>query len=201
MAAKPACVKRDPAKKIQPGLSAQGLRAEWRGWYEAKKPVLHFSFTFLALILLYYALLSTSFCERALNANLKADAWLTNRLLNLMDQHTRVTDVIITSQKFSMAIHRGCDAVEPTWLLCAAIIAFPGPLLRKLGGMLVGIVVLQALNLVRLFTLYWIGLHWGPALFNSAHVEIWPVIFIIVAIGIFVGWKTWVQSTPRPDAA
>jgi exosortase/archaeosortase family protein len=78
--------------------------------------------------------------------------------------------------------------VEPTWLLCAAMISFPAPLIHKLRGMLAAIVLLQILNLVRIITLYWIGLHL-PSFFNSAHLELWPTAFIIVAIAFFVGWK------------
>jgi len=98
-----------------------------------------------------------------------------------------------------MAIRRGCDAVEPTWLYCAAVLAFPAPFFRKFLGVLAGIILLQALNLVRIVTLYWIGIHL-PAFFNSAHMEIWPTIFIITAITLFVGWKGWTFDRVEPKA-
>jgi len=68
------------------------------------------------------------------------------------------------------------------------MISFPAPFLHKLRGMLVGIVLLQVLNLVRIVTLYWIGIHL-PGFFNSAHMELCPTAFIVVAIVFFVGWK------------
>ncbi len=189
------------SRKPSPGFSFPALRAEWREWYRAKKPVLHFALKFGALIVLLYVLLATPFFDRALYVYLKANAWLADMILNALGQHTRVSEVVISSPRFSMAIRRGCDAVEPTWLLCAAILSFPGLLTRKAVGMAAGIVILQALNLVRIVTLYWIGIHWGSLFFNSAHEEIWPVVFILVALFIFVGWKSWSQSTRRPDAA
>ena len=64
---------------------------------------------------------------------------------------------MIQSPQFTMAIRRGCDAVEPTWLLCAAMISFPAPLLHKLWGIVAAIILLQILNLIRIVTLYWIG--------------------------------------------
>jgi exosortase/archaeosortase family protein len=66
--------------------------------------------------------------------------------------------------------------------------------------MLTGIILLQALNLVRIITLYWIGVHL-PSFFNSAHMEIWPTAFIIVAITLFVGWKQWSSHQPETHAA
>ena len=59
--------------------------------------------------------------------------------------------------------------------------------------MLVGIVVLQSLNVVRIVTLYWIGSRF-PAIFPSAHLKVWPALFILVAIGLFVGWKGWAHE-------
>ncbi len=139
-------------------------------------------------MLLLYVLLALPFSERILYSYLEANAWMSNLILNVLGQGTHVTEVTIQSSGFAIAIRRGCDAVEPTWLLCAAILAFPGSFKHKLAGMLAGMVVLQLLNLVRIVTLYWIGIHF-PAFFPSAHLEIWPTVFIIVAILFFVGWK------------
>jgi exosortase/archaeosortase family protein len=77
-----------------------------------------------------------------------------------------------------------------TWLFCAAVLSFRAPLMRKLPGLLAGTVLLQILNLVRIVTLYWIGLY-SPDIFEAAHMEIWPTVFIIVAIVLFIGWIEW----------
>jgi exosortase/archaeosortase family protein len=152
--------------------------------------VLFFGAKFGALVLLLYGVLAIPFSEGILYRYLEANAWMSNLILDALGQRTHVTEVTIQSLVFAIAIRRGCDAVEPTWLLCAAILAFPGPWRHKLAGMFAGIVVLQLLNLVRIVTLYWIGSHF-PAFFASAHLEIWPAVFIIVAILLFAGWKGW----------
>jgi exosortase/archaeosortase family protein len=182
--------------KRQQGLSWKSFKAEWQAWYASKGPVLNFALKFAILIILFYAVSATQFFDRQLFVYLKANAWVANGILDAMGQGSHVSDVTITTTRFSMAIRRGCDAVEPTWLLCAVIIAFPSTLRSKLIGILVGTVVLQFLNLVRIVTLYWIGIHW-PAFFDSAHVEVWPVVFIIVAILLFVGWRTWMSALPK----
>ena len=135
-------------------------------------------------------LLALPAVDRILYSYLEANAWASNFILNLLRQGTQVSDVTIRSPEFAIAIRRGCDAIEPTGLLCGAILAFPGPFVRKLTGMLAGMVILQALNLVRIVTLFLIGSH-IPAFFPSAHLEIWPALFIIAAIICFVGWKGW----------
>ena len=180
-------------KQRLPGFSWALFKAEWQDWFSSKAPVFLFGVKFGALILLLYAILAIPFSERLLYAYLEINAWMSNLILNALGQGTRLTEVTIHSPAFSIAIRRGCDAVEPTWLLCAAILAFPGSLRSKLAGMAVGLVVLQLLNLVRIVTLYWIGCHF-PSFFPSAHLEIWPTVFIVVAITIFVGWKEWANA-------
>ena len=166
------------------------IAAEWKAWYVAKRPVLLFVLKFALWMGLFYVLSSFTFFDQMLYTYLKANAWAAGLVLRAFGQHAEVSDVIIRSPQFSIAIRRGCDAVEPTWLLCAAIVSFPSPLLRKLPGILAGIVFLQALNLVRIVTLYWIGLHFSGA-FNSAHLEIWPTVFIVAAVLLFLGWIEW----------
>jgi exosortase/archaeosortase family protein len=187
------------SKKNRSQKSELSLKARWLFWYENRSPVFRFGLKFGLLLVLLYVLLAIPFFDRALYGYLEANAWLANVILRGLGQPTHVSEVTIQSPQFAMAIRRGCDAVEPTWLLCAAMISFPAPLVHKLKGMLVGIVLLQALNLVRIVTLYWIGIHL-PAFFNSAHMEIWPTVFIIVAIGLFIGWKERSQG-PEPHVA
>ncbi len=179
----------------QPGLSWSALSNEWRSWWAAKAPVLFFAAKFGALIALLYILLALPAAENLLLGYLRANAWLSNGILDLLGQGTHVNDVTIasTSANFAIAIRRGCDAVEPTWLLCAAILAFPGPWKRKLAGMLAGIVVLQVLNLVRIVSLFLVGSRY-PSLFSPMHLEVWPAFFILVAIALFVGWKGWAHE-------
>ena len=141
-------------------------------------------------MVLFYGLLATPYFDQMLYSYLEVNAWASNAILRGFGQPTHVAEVTIQSPNFAIAIRRGCDAVEPTWLFCAAVLSFKAPLTRKLLGILAGIVLLQVLNLVRIVTLFWIGLHL-PDLFNSAHMEIWPTTFIIVAILLFIGWIEW----------
>ena len=144
-------------------------------------------------MVLFYAFLATSYGDRLLYSYLELNAWVSNAILNALGQNTHLSGLTIESAKFTVTIQRGCDAVEPTWLVCAAVLSFRSPWLHKLPGMAAGIVLLQALNVVRIITLYLIGLYW-PGIFNSAHMEIWPVAFLLVAIILFIGWREWTSN-------
>lgn len=177
----------------------RSLKAEWQSWYAGKSPVLRFVLKFGILLALFYGLSATPYFDRMLYCYLEANAWLSNTILNGFGQHTHVSKVTIESSQFAIVIRRGCDAVEPTWLFSAAVLSFRAPIMRKLPGVLAGIVVLQVLNLLRIVTLYWIGLHL-PDIFNSAHTEIWPTAFVVVAIVLFICWIEWSGKETTTDA-
>jgi exosortase/archaeosortase family protein len=178
-------------KKQLDGFSWRSLKAEWHAWFIDKAPVLLFGAKFGGFMLLLYGVLALPYSEKALYSYLEANARASNFILNIFGQGTHVTDVTIRSPGFAIAIRRGCDAIEPTGLLCGAILAFPALFRRKLAGMAAGLVILQTLNLIRIVTLFWIGSHFSKGLFNSVHLEIWPALFIVVAIVCFVGWRGW----------
>jgi exosortase/archaeosortase family protein len=177
-------------KKKHASASSPGLKEAVRRWCADNGPVLRFGLKFAALVAILYILLAIPFFEQGLLYYLEANAWFSNIILKAFRQATHVSGVIIESARFSMAIRRGCDAVEPTWLFCAAIVAFPALPRRKVLGIVVGIILLQVLNLIRIVTLYMIGIY-IPAFCNTAHLEIWPVIFIIAAIILIVCCNRW----------
>ena len=171
------------------------LKARWLSWYADRSPVFRFGLNFGLWLVLLYVLLALPFFDRVLYGYLEANAWLAHAILRGLGQPVRVSEVTIASPQFTMTLRRGCDAVEPTWLLGAAMLSFPAPVPHKFRGMLAAIILLQGLNLVRIVTLYWVGIHL-PAFFNSAHLEVWPTLFIVVAIAVFIGWRE--RSQPLP---
>lgn len=95
-----------------------------------------------------------------------------------------------------MQIVRGCDAIEPTAAFAAAVLASPVSLWTKLPGILVGTLILLFVNLVRLVSLFLIGVHWPRAL-DVMHEDLWQAAFIVLAI---VLWAIWVQWATRSKA-
>lgn len=143
---------------------------------------------------LFYLVSEISFCQRALyQSYLKVTALACGNLLNLLGQHCTVSEQTIHSSRFSVVVSQGCDAVESSYFLCAAILAFPSPLLKKLPGLVMGIILLQPLNLLRLVTLFLIGVSY-PALFDTAHTEIWPAIFIMAVMFFWIVWVKWIGA-------
>ena len=105
--------------------------------WKSKWPVIKFLLIFCGIISLFYVFSSTVFyVELIFIPYAKINATAVGALLNLLGQHVTVAENSITSLKFSVEIVRGCDAIEPTVFLIAAIVAFPATIKSKLKGIL-----------------------------------------------------------------
>jgi exosortase/archaeosortase len=134
-----------PAKDLTPTKS----------WFFRNAPVLRFGLTFGAFMALYYVVTLLPWTDGKLfPAYLRANARLSNTILHWFGQASVVAGATIRSPQFSITIKRGCDALEPSWLFCAAVVAFPAPWHRRLPGMLVGVLAILNLNLARIVSLY-----------------------------------------------
>ncbi len=100
------------------------------------------------------------------------------------------------SNGFAVSIEAGCNGVEATLVLLAAILAFPAPWRHKLIGLVIGIVAVQALNVVRVISLFYIG-QWNMNAFEWAHQYVWQAL---IMLDVLVVWLIWVRRVPRDDA-
>lgn len=94
----------------------------------------------------------------------------------------------IRSSGFAVDVKNGCNGVEAMLILVAAILAFPAPWGRRLAGLAAGIAVIQLLNLVRVVSLFWLGVH-HREVFETFHTAVWQTALILVAVAVFILWS------------
>ena len=169
-------------------------------WFVARAPALRFLLRFGALLGAFYVVMNFPVVDRAFYQYLCVNARVSNALLHALGQDTAVADVTIHSARYSVSIRRGCDAIEPAWFFCAAVLAFPAPWRRKLTGLAAGTAFILLLNLARIVSLYFIGME-APAYFATAHLELWPAAFILTALLLWIGWIRWSRSGAPPSHA
>ncbi|MCA1731985.1 MAG: exosortase H [Acidobacteria bacterium] len=117
-------------------------------------------------------------------------------LLHAVGHEVTHTGTTLFSRTFAVDVRNGCNGVEAALILIAAILATPARWSAKLVGVIGGVVVLQAINLVRISSLYLLG-YYNRALFDLFHSALWQVLIILIAVGIFVYWS--VKIAPRRD--
>ena len=76
----------------------------------------------------------------------------------------------------------------------AVVISFPAPTGTKALGILAGVPLILVLNLVRIVTLYYVGVHFH-GFFDTIHEGIWPFALIIATILICAGWIQVARNT------
>lgn len=152
---------------------------------------------FAVMVAGFYAAVTWAPLDRACYGYLAANARVVNAVLRILGEDTHVRGTEISSHRFSIAVRRGCDGLEPSWLFFAAVAAFPAPIRRKLGVIPLGVAAILAANLLRILSLYFIGARF-PAWFTVAHLQLWPVAFILLVMGL---WLAWVRALPQLGSA
>ena len=114
--------------------------------------------------------------------------------LSAIGEKVSVAGTEIRSAAFSVNIENGCNGVEAALLFGSAILAFPAPWRRRALGLVLGFAAIQALNLVRVVSLFWIGAH-RPALFSSSHTVLWQSAVVLFSVLLFLFWASRVQRT------
>ena len=98
-----------------------------------------------------------------------------------------------TTNGFAVSIEAGCNGVEATIVLVAAILAFPAPWKHKLAGLAAGIGSVQGLNVLRVISLFYLG-QWNFQVFEWAHLYVWQAL---IMLDVLVVWLVWVRTLPR----
>ena len=171
-----------------------------RGGLRAIAPILRAMLVFCLCMGLFYVLESTLlFQETVFPAYLRSNAEVSGAILRCFGEQVAVDDVSVSSPSFALEIRRGCDAVEPSALYIAAVIALPVLIWKRLAGIVVGTALLAAINLVRILSLYYVGMHW-PTAFEAMHLDVWQAVFILLVIVFWAVWARWARRAPGAAA-
>lgn len=110
-------------------------------------------------------------------------------LLGLFDNSIQVSGTIIRSDSFAVDIRRGCDGVIATIILISACLAFPLAWKQRASGALLGYLLIQILNLVRIVGLFLLGAAGAATLFDFFHTYV-SQFFVIALTMVF--WIYWI---------
>lgn len=135
----------------------------------------------------------------------KISTWL----ILLFDDSVKTFGNVIqsTTVSWGVSIERGCNGVEAVIILFAAIFAFPAPWKHKLAGFIAGFFAIQALNIVRIISLFYLG-EWETAKcipgaechrvwFEWFHLYLWQALIILDALVVWLVWLRYLPRTPR----
>jgi len=121
-------------------------------------------------------------------------AGISTWIVTLFDADVVTSGKVIrsVSNGFAVSIEAGCNGVEATLVLLAAILAYPAPWRYKVLGFAIGVVAVQGLNVVRVISLFYLG-QWSFQVFEWAHLYVWQVL---IMLDVMVVWLIWVRRVP-----
>lgn len=98
---------------------------------------------------------------------------------------------------FAVSIEAGCNGVEAAIVLVAGIMAFPATLKQKCVAILAGFFFVQALNIVRIISLFYLG-QWNYTVFEWFHLYLWPVLIMLDVLVVFAIYLHWLGKSASP---
>ena len=98
---------------------------------------------------------------------------------------------------FAVSIEAGCNGMEAAIVLIAGIVAFPATIQNKLIAIVAGFFFVQALNIVRIISLFYLG-QWNYTVFEWFHLYLWPVLIMLDVLVVFAIYLQWLGKR-HPD--
>ena len=160
----------------------------------ARRRSLVFLARFAALLVLFYLALAFRPVDDAVVVPFTAGvARAGAALLTLAGEPVSVHGTEIRSSAFAVQIENGCNGLETILLFAAAVTAFPASARRRAAGLLLGFAAIEAWNLVRVASLFWIGAHRSD-LFSASHTVVWQSLVVLFGIVLFLVWAAGARN-------
>ena len=102
---------------------------------------------------------------------------------------------------FAVSVEAGCNGVEATIVLIAAVLAFPASWRARGAAIVLGFLAIQAMNILRIISLFYLG-NWSLDIFSWVHLYLWPTLImldVLIVFIIFLRYQTG-QQIPNQHA-
>ncbi|MDO8749874.1 MAG: archaeosortase/exosortase family protein [Dehalococcoidia bacterium] len=141
------------------------------------------AFSLAIALLVYFRLFGTPFVDAVSRWTAASAAGA----LNALGASVVNTGTVVGSSSFAYDVVAECTAIGPIILFTGAVLAYPATWRSRVVGISMGVVLLTALNLVRLVSLFYIGAYF-PNYLPMAHYLVWQAAIIIFAILLWLWW-------------
>lgn len=114
-------------------------------------------------------------------------------LMNIFGAGSKVDGYTLFTSKFSINVVDGCNGIYATAILVSGVIAYPASIRYKFYGIVFGFTAVFLVNLIRVISLFYMGLHF-PDIFQEVHVYVWQPIIILWAIVVWNFWSKKIEE-------
>jgi exosortase H (IPTLxxWG-CTERM-specific) len=108
-------------------------------------------------------------------------------ILAILGEDISTDGAVLQSPRFAVTIYNGCNGLITSLIFVSGVVAFPSRLSAKVIGVIAGLLAIQAINLIRVVSLFYIGV-FLPQFFNQSHVVVWQSLVILAGITLWILW-------------
>jgi exosortase/archaeosortase family protein len=147
----------------------------------------------LLIVTFFSAMTYTPIVQRIDIAALMAQlaAWMSFAFLRLLGLAVGFEifkqNTILGSGSFEVDVSPACSGAVPTMIYLAAVFAYPAKWRSKLIGAALGLAVIHTVNLIRVSSLFLIGLYF-QRIFHETHVYVAQALVVAVAVATWLYW-------------
>jgi exosortase H (IPTLxxWG-CTERM-specific) len=153
-----------------------------------QKPEARFLILFLVILGVSFAVVALRQVNDAVVTPYTAFiARMSGFVLRVFGEGAAVTGCVVSSPRFAVTIYNGCNGLITSLIFISGVLAFPARWPAKLIGVIGGLLAIQLINLVRIVSLFYIGV-FLPKYFSDAHIFIWQSLVILFGISLWIVW-------------
>jgi len=108
-------------------------------------------------------------------------------VVNPFAEDVRHFDSVVTLGSFNITVIDECTGVYEMLIYAAAVFAYPTQLRHKVSGLLMGLPILYAMNVLRILMLLIVGYQF-PDLFDFMHLYFWQGTLVIMVSAVWLLW-------------
>jgi len=149
--------------------------------------VRRFIFTYLLLMAGFFFIIGFTPLQNIIDVNglyTKGVVHITAEILNALHIPSSCSGTIIHLPAISLDVRFGCNGLEAVMIYAVAVLAFPAPWRKKMAGIVLGFLVIQVINILRIVGLAYAGVY-CQSIFHYIHIYVAQGIMIAIALGTF----------------
>ncbi|MBF0235480.1 MAG: archaeosortase/exosortase family protein [Desulfamplus sp.] len=113
--------------------------------------------------------------------------------INCFGEAKVLSGSIIQLNNVALNVGFGCNGLEAFMIYIAAILSFPATKFDKLAGIVIGFIILQVINILRIVALGLVGIYLQEY-FDYFHIYVAQGMMIVVSFIIFLLWLQYVTN-------
>jgi exosortase H (IPTLxxWG-CTERM-specific) len=123
-------------------------------------------------------------------------AKISGNVLRLLGEDMTINGCVLRSPRFAVTIYNGCNGLITSLIFVSGVLAFPARWSAKIIGVLGGLLSIQIINLIRIVSLFYIGIYL-PRFFSQSHIFIWQSLVILAGVTLWIVWAHLFAAVPK----